>query len=141
MPVVHIPQMPVWKININGKYLNKSALFCSIGNGESVGGGLYLMPGAVISDGILDLSIVDLRSRLKLIRLLPKAMNNRLIGVDELEQYRFKELEIELQTPYYAHVDGEIVSSETKKVYVQVLSKVLNFMVTRSWNVFQKNIQ
>ena len=59
-------------------------------------------------------------------------MNNRLIDVDELEQYRFKELEIELQTPYYAHVDGEIVSSETKKVYVQVLSKVLNFMVTRS---------
>ena len=56
-----------FKININGKYLNKSALFCSIGNGESVGGGLYLMPGAVISDGILDLSIVDLRSRLKLI--------------------------------------------------------------------------
>jgi len=116
-------------LSMDGKSFDKTALFCSIGNGESVGAGLYLMPGARITDGLLDLSIVNLKSRLKLLKLLPKAMKNQLKGLDELEQMRFKELEIELQTPYYTHVDGEIVSASTKSIKVNVLNKVLSFMI------------
>jgi len=116
-------------LNLDGKSFNKTALFCSIGNGESVGAGLYLMPGARISDGLLDLSIVNLKSRLKLIKLLPKAIKNQLRELPELEQMRFHELEIELQTPYYTHVDGEIVSSSCKKVKVKVLDKAIRFMI------------
>ncbi len=116
-------------LNLDGKSFNKTALFCSIGNGESVGAGLYLMPGARISDGLLDLSIVNLKSRLKLIKLLPKAIKNQLKELPELEQMRFNELEIELQTPYYTHVDGEIVSSSCKKVKVKVLDKAIRFMI------------
>lgn len=116
-------------LKIGDKQLKRNALFCSIGNGESVGAGLYLMPGSEIDDGYLDLSIVDLKSRIKLLKLLPKASKNEIKGIPELEQMRFKKLEIELETPYYSHVDGEIVSSETKKIEVNVLQKVLTFMI------------
>ncbi|MEN8191790.1 MAG: YegS/Rv2252/BmrU family lipid kinase [Bacteroidota bacterium] len=108
--------------------INKKALFCSIGNGETVGGGLYLMPGARIDDEYLDLSVVDLSSRLKLIKLLPKAMKNQLKGIPYLSQSRFKELDIKLQTPYYTHVDGEIVSLQTKRVKVKILTKMIKFI-------------
>ena len=116
-------------LNLDGKSFNKTALFCSIGNGESVGAGLYLMPGARISDGLLDLSIVNLKSRLKLIKLLPKAIKNQLKELPELEQMKFKELNIELRTPYYTHVDGEIVSTSSKKIKVKVLTEAIRFMI------------
>jgi len=116
-------------LKIDDKSFNRSALFCSIGNGESVGAGLYLMPGAQIRDGLLDLSIVNLKSRLRLLYLLPRAMKDRLKGLPELEQMRFKELDIKLQTPYYTHVDGEIVSASTHSIKVQVLPSVLRFMI------------
>lgn len=118
-----------FNLNLDGRSFDKTALFCSIGNGESVGAGLYLMPGARITDGLLDLSIVNLKSRLKLITLLPKAMKNQLKGLPELEQIRFKELDIELQTPYYTHVDGEIVSGSSQRIQVKVLTKAIKFMI------------
>ncbi|VAX22951.1 Transcription regulator [contains diacylglycerol kinase catalytic domain] [hydrothermal vent metagenome] len=118
-----------FNIKIGDKRLNRNALFCSIGNGESVGAGLYLMPGAQIDDGYLDLSIVDLKSRIKLLKLLPKAAKNEIKGIPELEQMRFKKLEIVLETPYYSHVDGEIVSSKTKEIEVNVLREALTFMI------------
>ncbi len=118
-----------FRLTLDGRSFYKTALFCSIGNGESVGAGLYLMPGARINDGFLDLSVVILKSRLRLIKLLPMAMKNRLKGLSELEQMRFKELEIELQTPYYAHVDGEIVSASSKRIEVMVLAKVVKFII------------
>lgn len=116
-------------LRIGDKRLKRNALFCSIGNGESVGAGLYLMPGAQVDDGYLDLSIVDLESRIKLLKLLPKATKNEIKGIPELEQMRFKKLEIELETPYYSHVDGEIVSSKTKRINVNVLQQSLSFII------------
>lgn len=117
-----------FNINVDGKSFDKTALFCSIGNGESVGAGLYLMPGARITDGLLDLSIVNLKSRLRLINLLPKAMKNQLKELPELEQMKFKKLDIELQTPYYSHVDGEVVSGSSQRIQVKVLTKAIKFM-------------
>lgn len=118
-----------FNLNVDGMSFDKTALFCSIGNGESVGAGLYLMPGAQITDGLLDLSIVNLKSRLRLIKLLPKAMKNQLKGLSLLEQMKFRELDIELQTPYYTHVDGEIVSGSSKRIQVKVLTKAIKFMI------------
>ena len=118
-----------FNITINDKELSRNALFCSIGNGESVGAGLYLMPGAKINDGLLDISIVSLKSRIKLLKLLPKAMKNSIKGIPELEQLRFKELEIELETPYYSHVDGEIVSDKSKRLEISISKKSLSFMI------------
>lgn len=119
-----------FEVKIDGKYVfSKNALFCSIGNGECVGGGLYLTSGARIDDGFLDLSIVQLDSRLKLLILLPKASANNLIGVKELKQWKFKNLEIDLETPYYTHVDGEMLSAISKNVKVNVLKNSLKIII------------
>ena len=118
-----------FKVKIDGKdTFSKNALFCSIGNGECAGGGLYLTSGAQIDDGLLDLSIVQLDSRLKLLNLLPKASNNDLRDVKELEQWKFENLEIELETPYYTHVDGEMLSASSKNVKVSILKDTLSII-------------
>lgn len=120
------------KIDFSAIYDNKTlsgnALFCAVGNGQSIGGGLYLMPNAKVDDNILDLSVVAINSRFKLLTLLPKAMNNSLTSRMELTQYRFNKLELTLNTPFYAHIDGEVITDIAKFIKVTMSEQKLNFM-------------
>ena len=64
------------KANFNGKSLEQNALFCAVGNGKTIGGGLYLMPQAIVDDNLLNLSVVSIKSRLRLLLLFPKALSS-----------------------------------------------------------------
>ncbi|MDA3861229.1 MAG: hypothetical protein PF445_08370, partial [Melioribacteraceae bacterium] len=108
--------------------ISGNALFCAVGNGESIGGGLYLMPNAKVDDNILDLSVVSIKSRFKLLTLLPKAISNTLTERKELTQYRFKNLELVLDKPFYTHIDGEIITDSAKEININLANDNLRFM-------------
>lgn len=110
------------------KQLDGNALFCAIGNGQSIGGGLYLMPKAKLDDGYLNLSIVKIKSRLKLMILLPKAISNLLDNSKELEQYKFSNLKLKLLTPFFLHIDGEIITDKAEEITINIAEQKLNFM-------------
>ena len=113
---------------VDGKEISSEALFCAVGNGRSIGGGLYLMPNAKVDDDMLDLSVVSIKSRFKLLSMLPKAMSNKLKSRKELLQYRFKKLSLNLEIPFYAHIDGEIITDCAKEININLADKKLNFM-------------
>ena len=120
------------KINVtatlNGKSITNNALFCAVGNGKTIGGGLYLMPQAIIDDDLLNLSIVSIKSRFKLLQLFPKALTNKLSGRKELSEHTFTNLDLELKDPFYAHIDGEIISDNAKYINVKLSNEKINFM-------------
>jgi len=120
------------KIDFKASYDNNNiagnALFCAVGNGRSIGGGLYLMPNAKVDDNLLNLSVVSINSRIKLLTLLPKAISNLLTTRNELKQYIFHNLKIELKNPFYAHIDGEIVTDKAKFIEIILADEKLNFM-------------
>jgi len=114
--------------NYDKNIISGNALFCAVGNGRSIGGGLYLMPNAKIDDNILNLSVVSINSRIKLLALLPKAMSNLLTNRMELKQYSFSKLELKLETPFFSHIDGEIITDKAKSIKINLADKKLNFM-------------
>ncbi len=114
--------------NIDNNKISGNALFCAVGNGRSIGGGLYLMPNAKIDDNFLDVSIVSLKSRFKLLTLLPKAMSNSLETRRELFQKRFNKLSLTLKVPFYAHIDGEVITDCAEEININLAGKKLNFM-------------
>ncbi|MCK5457583.1 MAG: diacylglycerol kinase family lipid kinase [Melioribacteraceae bacterium] len=116
------------KANLNGKSLEQNALFCAVGNGKTIGGGLYLMPHAIVDDNLLNLSIVTIKSRFRLLLLFPKALSNKLSGRKELSEHTFNDLDLELKTPFYAHIDGEIISDNAKLINVKLSAEKFNFM-------------
>jgi len=120
------------KINVtttlNGNSITKEALFCAVGNGKTIGGGLYLMPQAIVDDNLLNLSIVILKSRFRLLLLFPKALTNKLSGRKELSEHTFSDLDLELATPFYAHIDGEIISDNAKLINIKLSADKINFM-------------
>ena len=117
-----------FEANIDGNKVSGNALFCAVGNGRSIGGGLYLMPNAKVDDNLLDLSIVTIKSRFKLITLLPQAMTNSLATRKELSQHRFTKLNLTLKSPFYTHIDGEIITDSAIEIKIILANNKLNFM-------------
>ncbi len=113
---------------VNGKTFTNAPLFCAVGNGKTIGGGLYLMPQAIVDDNLLNLSIVTIKSRLRLLLLFPKALSNKLCGRGELSEYTFTNLDLELKNPFYAHIDGEIISDKAKYINIKISDDKINFM-------------
>ena len=120
------------QIEFNGIYdmhkISGKVLFCAVGNGESIGGGLYLMPNAKVDDDLLDLSVVTIKSRFKLLTLLPKAISNKLQNRKELVQHRFRKLNLTLNNPFFVHIDGEIITDITKNIEIEISKSHLKFM-------------
>lgn len=98
------------QINFNNEVAKGKYLLITIGNGRTSGGGFYLNPDADPSDGILDLTTVSFANKLKIISNLPYALIDKLKKVDIARFYKAKKLQLELKTPYYVHLDGEVVS-------------------------------
>lgn len=102
-----------------------NSLLMTLGNGITSGGGFFLNPRAVIDDGILDLTIIQFVSRLKIMYKLPLALLNKLEKVPEADFYNFKQIDISLKKPYYVHVDGEVLSTSVKNLKVEVLKSAI----------------
>ncbi len=114
--------------NLNGKSISGTSLFCAVGNGKTIGGGLYLMPQAIVDDNLLNLSIVSIKSRFRLILLFPKALTNKLSGRKELSEHTFTNLDLEIKNPFYAHIDGEIITDNAKYINVKLSDENINFI-------------
>ena len=59
-------------ITIDGENIRKNILLAAVGNGSHYGGGINSLPTADITDGLLDICIVDATTPLNILRLLPK---------------------------------------------------------------------
>lgn len=61
-----------YEIVVDGSPRRVAGTLVSVGNARSVGGGITLLPDAVLDDGLLDVLVVDRLSRLGFLRLFPR---------------------------------------------------------------------
>lgn len=61
-----------YEVVVDGVPQEVAGTLVSVGNARSVGGGITLLPDAVVDDGLLDLLIVDRLSRRAFLRLFPR---------------------------------------------------------------------
>jgi YegS/Rv2252/BmrU family lipid kinase len=95
-------------------------LLISIGNGISSGGGFYLNPFAKINDGLLDVTVVDKVTRRRLMTALPMALINKLEKVPEAKLSTTKNITLKLNTPYFAHCEGEIITEKLTSAVISI---------------------
>lgn len=113
---------------IDGRSISGKKLLIAVGNGKTTGGGFYLTPKANVSDNKFDICFVDKISRIKLLKKLPLAIVNKLDGVKEVSMSTFNEAKINLDTPYYVHVDGEVISDSVEHLEIGILKQKLNII-------------
>jgi len=112
-------------LTVDGKTEDRQVFMINVGNGEYLGGGFYLTPGAKIDDGILDVCIIQNLTLREVLMHLPKAMKGRHILLPQVQFFRAKELVVESAEGIPVHADGELLSTNFKRVEISIVPGAL----------------
>ncbi len=108
--------------------INGEKLLVTFGNSPRSGGGFYLTPYAKIDDKLVDIGIIDKIGKLKLIRSLPMALVNKIDRIPEISFYTTDQCEFSLENGYYAHADGEIISTSLYEGKISIVDHKLKMI-------------
>lgn len=95
------------KITIDGKESNKTLFLAAICNGISYGGGMKVNPKGCMTDGYLDLVLIEPVPRYKIPFLLIKFMKGKYFDLPYVSYHRCKKVFIESKERLAVNIDGE----------------------------------
>ncbi|MDT8324197.1 MAG: diacylglycerol kinase family lipid kinase [Bacteroidota bacterium] len=122
----HYSSVPSVTVLQNREIASLLFLAC-IGNGTSSGGGFRLTPHAQVDDGLLDLCHVRDVSIARVLQVLPRALKGTHLSAPEVTYAQMTHVDIALDFPLPVHVDGEIASSQARRVIVSCLPGSYDF--------------
>lgn len=114
------------EIKTNDNVIKADALLVAIGNGRYYGGGMMALPKADITDGLLDICLVNNVSMLKILRLFPLYMKGLHEKIKEVSFYKGRKLEIKSAEPIAINMDGEI--SVVSEAVFEIVPNALSFI-------------
>ncbi len=89
------------------------AVIITVANSPEFGNGAIIAPGARVDDGLLDLVVMEERSRLRTIVQLPRLFQGTVDRAPGCSIRKITRATIESERPMMYHVDGEPVSGGT----------------------------
>lgn len=106
-------------LSINNQEFNTEAFFISIANSNQFGNNFTIAPQASLSDGLLDIVVVNKMSKLRLLWSILKQIYGGQVRIYEDKKYHrneihyFQTTNITIQNPQLAplHIDGDPVST------------------------------
>ena len=96
-----------YTITIDQKQIKKEALLISFANSSQFGYNASLSPSASISDGYIDLCIVNKMSAFRVATLMHKLFLKNIDRSKYIEVYKVKEIHIGCKEPVSSHIDGD----------------------------------
>ncbi len=94
-------------------------LFFAVGNGTRTGGGIRVTPLADVTDGLLDLCIVEDVDRAEFLRLLPDIRAGKHLENEHVTYRKVRELIVEPAGDLSVNVDGEPIRGAVLEYTVQ----------------------
>jgi len=95
-------------VSINGH--TESIMFAAVGNSRQYGGGIRIVPEALIDDGHLNLCVVHRTSRMQLLKTLPKAYTGAHVKSPFVETGRGTSFTFASERPMDVYADGERIT-------------------------------
>jgi diacylglycerol kinase (ATP) len=96
----------------------QSCMMISVANGSRYGGGFVVAPKAIITDGLLDLVLVEALPVLQRLRYLPLMKNGRHVNKSFVKYQTIEKVIITSKHILPAHVDGELLQSNRFEITV-----------------------
>ena len=90
--------------------LDEPLVLVSVGNTRTYGGGIPICPGAVLDDGLLDVTLVRPAGRLRLLRLLPRVYRGTHLSVPEVRTRRVRSATLDARA-LTAYADGDPIGA------------------------------
>lgn len=95
-------------VKYDGKEEEHFGIICGVSNGTQIGGGIKLYPDAKISDGYLNLVIMDYISKLATVSAFIKLMRGKVNRVKQITAVKVKSVSIITDGDAAIQADGEI---------------------------------
>ena len=99
-----------YTVTADGERWQQGAMLISVANGQSIGGGMKIVPEAVLDDGHLDLFIVSRLSRAGLLAVFPKVFSGKHVGHPAVQLRRVRTVEL-AASDIVAYADGERIGA------------------------------
>ena len=104
-------------------------LLVTIGNTPRTGGGFYLTPNAMMSDGFLDVGIADALPVWRTLTLLPRALYGKHTTDSAITMLRVSAISVHCPAGVPIQLDGEVVARDARRIDVQVMAERLHLLV------------
>lgn len=95
-----------YRLTLDGELLVTDGALISVGNAQSLGGGMKVTPDAVLDDGLFDVLVVQPLGRIPFVRLFPTVFEGTHLRDPRVKVYRAKRVRIE-SDGVVAYADGE----------------------------------
>ncbi len=80
-----------------------------VANGGYIGGGMHIVPGAELGDGLLDVAIVGDMGKFELLKELPKVYKGTHINHPKFKMMKAARVTVESPEPMLLYADGELL--------------------------------
>lgn len=88
-------------------------LFVAVGNARATGGGSRVTPQALVTDGMLDVCLVESMPRVDFARMLLRLRKGDHLGQEGVRYFKIPSVTIEARRPVSVNVDGEPMTTRT----------------------------
>jgi YegS/Rv2252/BmrU family lipid kinase len=107
--------------------VSQECMMISVANGTRYGGGFHVAPKAILTDGLLDISIVGRIAPLKRLKYLPWLERGEHLELPFVQYHHSKKVSITSHHLLHAHLDGEYLAS--KNFEIELVPNKIAFVV------------
>ncbi len=108
-------------IEYDDQEVTLSSLMITVSNGPREGGGFYVSPDAKPDDGLFDLCITHEVNQLQMLGLIPHFLKGTHPALKPIDMARAKRVTISSPDDLIAHVDGEILCTDSHRIEFELL--------------------
>ncbi|HET9671317.1 MAG TPA: diacylglycerol kinase family protein [Actinomycetota bacterium] len=98
-----------FSIDIDGQRLEVDGMLVEIGNGRWTGGGMKVLPDALLNDGVLDVCVVEALSKLAFLRAFPRVFIGSHVSHPKVRIVSGTRVQVEANRRIQVYADGERV--------------------------------
>lgn len=99
------------KIEVDGKIYERDNVFAEISNTRYTGKDFLMAPSAEINDGMLDITLLNKITRVRLLQCLPKIFTGNHLSMREVESIRGSKIKVETVPNKLLTPDGQLTGS------------------------------
>jgi YegS/Rv2252/BmrU family lipid kinase len=96
-----------WTVTLDGEQRSFSGYAVAVANSGVFGGGMYLVPGASMDDGLLDVVLTEASPKRKYLAGLPRVFKGTHVDDPALTFLRAREVSFHADRPFTAFADGD----------------------------------
>lgn len=116
------------KVRVDDEVFKGKYTLVAIGNSKYYGGGIKILPQAEMSDGMLDICLIDATTMLQKLNFLPKLMKGNHTNIHVVHMLKGKNISVVSNKKIPLSIDGEIVY--TNRFKAKILEKSIKIIKT-----------